>query len=491
MAACVIEIFDGRSLWSGEFRLDDFGLIWAVKNQARTEMLLSPANGHFMPLFRLQFSTLLQIFGPEPAAFNILDAVSCFALLGSGCWLLAELGARQATLVFFLVFSWVWIGWAQVTAGYYVLLTYPQCAALGFMAIAALYRFSASRKARWLVVSLLATEGAALVDSAGLWAFAATGIFSLIAFFSRGKRLPAAYLVLLLLAAFLTVGGIAVMRAAPTIDLREAGDPSRVIIQIWSGLVGLVICSVTPFVPGSWLFNVQFDLLQFAATFVFAAASLYWFLRRSKEERLILAGLGAVILLQVYMVVLARPAIEPGAYWPAKWVMMAHSWFSLALAYAIDRTCPAQVGSSGKWLRFLASLLGITCAMYLIGNCYLDAKGASRGRSSYCALARRRSTDLARLHADVVAASNRLGVSPIVLPPAGNRRFFRIFPGLEFWDLDHFLVADKSNLASSRADVKMTANLARALSAVPDFAAIYSLDGEQTSDRTPTAGASR
>jgi hypothetical protein len=95
------------------------------------------------------------------------------------------------------------------------------------------------------------------------------------------------------------------------------------------------------------------------------------------------------------------------------------------------------------------------------------------------------------LHADVVAASNRLGVSPIVLPPAGNRRFFRIFPGLEFWDLDHFLVADKSNLASSRADVKMTANLARALSAVPDFAAIYALDGEQTSDRSPTAGASR
>jgi hypothetical protein len=204
-----------------------------------------------------------------------------------------------------------------------------------------------------------------------------------------------------------------------------------------------------------------------------------------------LAGLGAVILLQVCMVVLARPVIEPGAYWPAKWVMMAHSWFSLAVAYAVDRTCPAHTRPSGIWLRVLAAILGVTCAAYLVGDCYLDAKGASRGRSSHRALALQRSTDLARLHADVVAASKRLGAAQIVLPPAGNRAFSRIFPGLEFWDLDYFLAADSSSLASTRPDVKMTADLARALSAVPDFAAIYSLDGNRTPNRPPADGPPR
>jgi hypothetical protein len=235
-----------------------------------------------------------------------------------------------------------------------------------------------------------------------------------------------------------------------------------------SGVGGGLLRVLLPFQPGSIQAAGFVRFIEIAA--LGGVGWLVWLcLRRCRpiDQRLSIALVSAFVT-SVAMTVLARPSIEPGFFWPPKWVGISHVLLVLYLAFCFDRFTPririevtALALGMIVWLSFTAS----HCAV---------AIHAPQGRLHAVARATARRAEFQRLLGALGELAARLKRSTINLPPAPREQLFAEFPGLEDYPLDELLAAaPRHTPAVLIRPGPLEPDVARALAAVPPFAHIY------------------
>lgn len=478
-AGCAVLVagLDGQAFRHGFFRLDDFHLLSVARTVPFPAQLWLAHGDHSMPLFRVELAGLLASAGASPACFNTANFFGCTSLLIAGCWLLAEMRARWASLVVFATVTWAWPGWAEFTEGYYVLSVYVQSGTFGLVALAALIRGSRTGETRWFVLSALGTLAAALIDLSGVWVFGAELAF-LWAVWPDLRTLPRAArcAIALGVGAFLVVLAFngAVFRHGGF--LIQAGPPpsiSATALAVVSGIAGRLCELALPFHPA---FLFAHSLAYGAEAIVLAGAMVVaWRVgrRMDSRDRRLLVAIGASLLGCIALVAVARHPDEAGFFWPPKWTCLAHVWLVIAVALIVDRTLlhPTNLARS---LGGIAAGLIVVIWLSFTGSAIASAVHAPQGRVHALARAQGRTREFARFQAAVTDLARRSGSEELILAPVSIESIARVFPLLENYPLEDLLAAlppGSPPVVVQSAPLRPA--VAEALRTVPDFAALY------------------
>lgn len=476
----VLAFWDLGSFRAGFFRLDDFEILRVAAGSDLLAQMARPHGDHTMPLYRLEVHALLRLCGPAPWAFNTANAAVCLAMLLAGCWLLSELGSSRAGLAVFVIVAWFWAGWGDFTSGYQVLSVYPQGVACGFCGAAALLRGLRTGRAPWVVLAVAAVAAAATIDVAGFWAIPSLLFFALAApaagagqtrlRLAAAGSCPALALAVLLLHTRLSGAGL------PVSVVGDCGQPVRHLVEagarLWSGLSGAVILGAfAPLRPGS-LHSHGLILWLEALALLGAAAACVWIRGRvSNPDLRLLGAIAATLLAAVGMVALARDTSEPGFFWPPKWTSIAHCWFSLAVAFCVDRLAFGIGREPTKPLQLL-----LATAVLWGGTLHLGAQlrlrmGGLEGRPANERLARARQADFERLVADLASLAAKAGVKPLELPGLQTEALHLAYPLLEGYALADLCAAiPKHRLDVVVGDHPLSPKLRQALEGSPSLA---------------------
>jgi hypothetical protein len=458
--------YDGFT--EGFFRQDDFAFVQdAREGIPLMRQIRLYHNDHSLPLYRVEVSAMVAAAGPGASAsglaaiFNLANFLTYLGVLLGGCWVLAELSARRATLAAFALFAWLWPGWGEFTSGLYTISVYPQTMLFGFAAVALWLRGARTGRGAWFGLGLLAAAGSASLDISGVWIFPVLAAF---AWADRGRpdrkssgvalaglavvfALAAAYH--LVLAKHSLVGRELVQN--PQARLLSYGRPQIAALLSWKtvramifGLGGTILSTFTspvlqilgPHLDNHPLYGSLFAWADLGATA--GLALIFWkYARRlpTVDRRLFLAALWPVVL-ATGMSVVARPLVvgQPGLLWPTKYFPLPYCWLVLAAVLLVDRLAFRDPAAAGRALRRLGSV-AILGVWLCLSQWYLERAMAltfpwmpgGRYHNSHVAVLRR--ADFAAFQGDTARLAALAGTTRLALPkPTGG---FWYYPFLE------------------------------------------------------------
>jgi len=472
--------FDWQGFRHGFFRLDDFEILWVARSLPVTHQVLRLHGDHTLPLYRLEVFALVSLFGPSVGAFNAVNCALLVGMLLAGCWLLAELEAGYMALVVFACANWFWPGWGEYTSGYYLLSVYPQSVMFGFASIAMLRRAMQLDSWLWLGASMTCAGVAGGIDLAGGWIIPALAIFGW-AFRSTASapnRMMPRFLAGLTMLTSLIVAYDAVLFSAGGF-LAQKGDASRHFLELAlafvSGLGGATILSAFfPFSAGSLNSHGVIHGVELAALLAAVFVARWWYQQQTLSDRRLFVAMITVIMLLVAMIVIARPTLEAGFFWPPKWTGMVHCWFALALAFAFDRAKPREFEQAVAATKYVFALLCAGAWASLTSSHLMLAMHSPVGRLHNVELAQARRAEFDRLQSDLKELGARLAQPSITLPAVASTRLYDVFPRLEGYPLPYLLAAIPSaKITVAEKPAGISDRLHQALQAIPDLNRVY------------------
>lgn len=473
----VILFFDLQNFVHGFFRLDDYDYLRIAREEPLLQQLLTPHGQHTVPLLRLEYYVLDNLFGPNPLAFNLANLVGSLGLLLAGCWLLAEIGVGWLGLASFVWLNWFWPGWSDFTSGYYSNSSYYQGVGLGFVALACLFRATRGGKI-WLLGSTLALAGAIFLGVVSAWLFVALPLFAAAAFTAHPD---ARRLWRLALAAYTAVAGLFIAYAliafhgVPAVETASDVNVMRELTSFLSGLGGLFLSFLLPIQAGSLASFGIVRWLEFAALLTVAWIFFVTLRRASARDRRVLVAGALVIATQIAMVAFARKPAEAGFFWHAKWLGIAHCTAALIFGLLVDRYFRglriASHVSTLKWWSCAAILsLWLAHAVPEIQS----AMGAKVGRPANLRHALLRHAELTRFRVKLEVVASALGEKPVLVPLCSAEKLLQVFPLFELYPLPDILSALPPGLTRvAPAGTAVPVRTAQALQSVPEFRQLF------------------
>jgi hypothetical protein len=481
IAGCLLIVlaFDLPGFVHGFFRLDDFEYLRVVRQENAFRQLLLPHGGHSIPLFRGETYVLATVSGPAPLLFNLANLATCVAVLAAGCWLLTEMGVGWLGLAGFVCLNWFWPGWGEFTAGYYCMLGYLQGLALGIAALAALLHAAATDSKRWLAAAFILAGVALGLSLASTWVLPALVVFAAAVWPTReaaAPRLRPLVIGFTTLTVAFAAWNLVIFRHGGFLGPAVGGPASLagILGSLLPALGGVMLFTFLPVQAGSLNTGGLVYGLEIAAIGVGAWIAFRLSRRTGRTDRRLLLALGAVLLVQIAMVAVARRPLLTGFYWAAKWTAMAHCTFVLMVAFAADR-CVRLAPRGGepvvKW----------AAAVFLVGLCaavatprLLEAMGAPVSRANNVEGALSRRVDFDRLSASIARLATALDQQPVILPPCSTDRFNRVFPRMEGYSLTQVACAlPAGRLRIAPQPFPLPPPTRAAIAGVPDLRRLY------------------
>jgi hypothetical protein len=453
--------FDGFT--RGFFRQDDFAFVQDARDGTLGQQVRLYHNDHSLPLYRVEVWAMVQAAGPHASAsdlaavFNLVNFLTFLGVLLGGCWVLAELSARRATLAAFCLFAWFWPSWGEFTSGLYTISVYPQTLVCGFAAVALWLRGGRLASGFCLALSLLAAASGAALDIFGVWIFPALACFAWAASRRSAAKTPRGYLaglavVFVFAAAYHLVlakhplGGRELVQN-PQAKLLSYGAPQIAALLSWKtargliyGLGGTVLSTVTPpflqiLAPHLGRHPSYGALLGGAdAIATFGAGWLLWNYGRrlpAANRPLFFALLWPAVL-TVGMAVIARPMVagQPGLLWPTKYLPLPYCWLVLTAVFLVDRLGFIDPPRSRRTLRWLGAAVSVGVWLslshwYLERSLALNYPWMPGGRYHNSQIAVIRRANFTAYENDVKRLASLAGTSQLALPiPTGGYWYY-------------------------------------------------------------------
>jgi hypothetical protein len=446
---------DYRGFTHGFFRWDDFAFIQDARGTLPLpELLRMYHNDHSLPLFRLWVSGVVALMGPSAtasqlaSAFNLVNYLTCLAVLLAGASLLTACAVRRVAAICFCFFAWFWPGWGEFTTGFYTLIVYPQTFVCGALSIMMLLRFLRGRKTGWLLAGLFCVLLACGLDISGIWVFPAIGGFAWTVGGWRNRRVH-----MLAPWLFLTFGLVAYYHIVwfhhPFAGREFVQNPRgqtvnhslvcnltthfwRLPFAMVSGVGGTLLSAITPGFLGMTAPQFYGNALRCAPIYAIEALALagsVWtgwrnaHLLAPTDRRLLFAlVLPVFVLIGMTCVARVQSLDLPGSLWPTKYFCVPQVWAVLAAVFLLDRTVlstPARAQRAARWIAgaVIAGFWLLVSFWYLERALAIDAARIPAGRQGNTALAVRRRADFDVFQRDIETLARRIGRQQIDIPP--------------------------------------------------------------------------
>ncbi|PHQ34293.1 hypothetical protein [Rhodopirellula bahusiensis] len=177
--------YDWRTLFWGYFESDDYFMVGVARDGNFPGSLLSTHNDHVLPLLRLEYSFLYEIFATNPFAYNLGVLLSFSLMLYSGCILLRECTLNRISTFVFLFLCINWSLWGEFTAGSYILQKYMQITTCGLLGCWSWIRWEKTQRRSYFAGCVLAVLVACLMNPSGYWVPCAVLVFAAMRLLSR------------------------------------------------------------------------------------------------------------------------------------------------------------------------------------------------------------------------------------------------------------------------------------------------------------------
>jgi len=450
------------------FRWDDFSFIQATRETPSLPQLLNMYHSdHSLPLFRLWVSGLVALVGSDASAaelaraFNVVNYLTCLAVLLSGAALLARCAVHRITAVCFCLFAWCWPGWGEFTTGFYTLIVYPQTLVCGFTAITLLLHYLRTGLTCWLISGVTCTILACGLDVSGVWVFPAIGGFLWAVGNWRSHTVRRLFPWLLLAFALCAYYHL-VWFKHPFSGRELVQNPSgqalnhsllanltvhawKLPLSIVSGLGGTLLSEITPGFFG--LAAPQFYGNFLRGTPIYLAEVLTlggtgWLVWRhrnylSSADRRWLAALAFPMLVLISMTSIARVhGLDlPGTLWPTKYLCLPQAWAVLAAVFLLDRVAlrsPESAATAARWLAgaLVAGIWLVSSFWYLERTLEIPTARRPAGRQGNTEAAIRRRAEFTTFQHNIEELAERIGRKQIDVPPPDG--IYWAHPNLEF-----------------------------------------------------------
>lgn len=376
-AVVAVLAYDWRTLFWGFFESDDYSMVEVARNGDFPGSLLSTHNDHVLPLLRLEYSVLYEIFGTNPFAYNLGVITSLSLMLYSGCILARECSINRIGTFAFLFLCINWSLWGEFTAGSYILQKYMQITTCGLLSCWSWIRWEKTQRSGYFVGCVFAVLVACLMNPSGYWVPCAILVFAALRLFSRHSPHPVrdtlrdgrslAFAVTGVVALSMAVYRYAYSLPGNNEFLTLTDNPLTLSGFVQQLFVFISTLIATVFVPLPHHFDKVGLLVPALLSFLIAAAVFFLFGIQGLKRELKATAVALVLILLgiTAMVCLGRPIPGFNYIVASKYLGPAYVWLCLIASFCIQGMWNATSTDNRSHWRLVRIVFGVLVLAFL------------------------------------------------------------------------------------------------------------------------------
>lgn len=450
-AVIAVLTYDWRTLFWGFFESDDYSMVEVARDGDFPGSLLSTHNDHVLPLLRLEFSVLYEMFGTNPFAYNLGVIASFSLMLYAGCILARECSINRIGTLAFLFLCINWSLWGEFTAGSYILQKYMQITTCGLLSCWCWIRWEKTQRPGYFAGCVFAVLIACLMNPSGYWVPCAVLVFASLRLYSRRSTHPVhdtvrdgrslTFAVIGVVALSMAVYRYAYSLPGNNEFLTLTDNPLTLggFVQQLFVFVSTLIATVL--VPLPHHFDKVGLLVPSLLLFLVAAGTIFAFGIHSLKRELKATAVALVLVLLgiTAMVCLGRPIPGINYIVASKYLGPAYVWLCLIASFCIQGLWNAtSTNSRSHWrlVRMVFSILAIALlthgAIELGARAELPFLDRDVCRNSKLREQIRERNAIGRLRSEVIAVLEQNSTENLRLPNFSGDSIAHALPELAF-----------------------------------------------------------